>query len=114
MALFGEEVDLPDPKLRIALKRGTSTNPKAPQLVGYVMLSLAQAKELVVLAEQIEQGESHVFLRVALWQDRDKTAKYPMSGTVQMSYMSADRMQTEDEDPQKAVNPVTQAPSPWY
>ncbi|UTQ79797.1 hypothetical protein [Plectonema phage JingP1] len=92
--------------LRIALRRNpTAGVNRSPVLKGYVLVRLEQAKALVKLCEDSEDGSA--FLDVGLWDDNTDT-KFQLTGNV--SVRNHDPNAELDADTAKRELPK----SVWY
>ena len=99
---------IPQLSLHVALKQGDPGNAKAPKLKGYVMVTAAQARQLLEICES-NVGEQVTFLSIALWQSKKPGSKYPLDGNIKLSVYDP-----SVEVTQPAQDTAKQETSVWY
>lgn len=104
----------PEPIERVALRIAIKRNPKAgvgrnPTIKGYVIVRTEQARQILAACEAKDDGV--IFLDVALWDDHDPEAKYPMAGNIATRHHDRDKAEREAAEAAEAEAPRK---SIWY
>lgn len=75
-----------DFKMVVKLKEVSSSNPKAPVLRGFLVVTPAKLKSMLETIEQ--QGKQVVYVEIALWPARDASYRYEGSTSLRESFDS--------------------------